>query len=185
MLKLWFVANTLLAPIHINLGGFRLGLNVVVLILAGFIWFRGRLAITSLTAKVILALICYLLFSFVVVINSPCDNDKLIKLLLSIPVLFFLIIFGFEVGSRASDSDWFALQKFAPWAVLFAFSSLIAESLMPDAFPNQEGFRSEGKLSGLFGEPSQVAYFLFPWIAILLISDIRHIRLKGMLAFFS
>jgi hypothetical protein len=53
---------------------------------------------------------------------------------------------------------------------------------MPAWFPDQEGYRVEGKLSGVFQEPSHVAFSLFPCIAVLLVAENKRTRHKGMVA---
>jgi len=63
-----------------------------------------------------------------------------------------------------------------------AFSAFIVEKLIPAWFPAQAGYRAEGKLSGLFSEPSHVAFSLFPCIAVLLAAEDKRMRQKGMLA---
>lgn len=183
MLQLWFVANTLLASINIGLVGFRLGLNVVVLILAGMVWIGRKSKISGISAKVLLALFVCALFSFVVALIGPC-NDKLLKVVLTAPIFLFLILMGFEVGWRAGDTDWLQLQKVGKWVLLAAFASFIIEALFPGIFPSQAGYRSEGKLTGMFGEPSHAAYFLFPWIAILLVAKNKRLRRNGIFALF-
>lgn len=183
LLQLWFVSNTLLAPINISLGGFRLGFNVVVLILAGTVWIGRKSKISGFSAKVLLALFVCALFSFVVALIGPC-NDKLLKSALTSPILLFLILIGLEVGWRAGDTDWLQLQKVGKWVLLAAFASFIVEALFPGLFPNQAEYRSQGKLTGMFGEPSHAAYFLFPWITILLVARNRRLRRNGIFALF-
>lgn len=183
MLLLWFVANTLLAPINISLGGFRLGLNVVVLILTGIVWVALRAKITSFSAKALLVLCMGALLSCVFALIGPCD-DKLLKLVITAPILLFLILLGFEAGWKAGDKDWLLLQKVANWILMVAFASFIIEALFPGFFPSQAGYRSEGKLTGMFGEPSHAAYFIFPWIAILLVAKTNRLRRNGMFSLF-
>jgi hypothetical protein len=183
MLLLWFVANTLLVPINVSLGGFRLGLNVVVLILAGSVWFVLRAKITGFSAKALLVLCMGALLSCVVALIGPCD-DKLLKLVITAPIFLFLILLGFEAGWKAGDKDWLFLQKVANWVLLVAFASFIVEAVFPSFFPNLAGYRSEGKLTGMFGEPSHATYFIFPWIAILLVGKDERLRRNGMFALF-
>jgi len=87
-----------------------------------------------------------------------------------------------EVGRRASLLDWIRLQKTAQWSLLLAFTGFLVEILIPARFPLQSEYRSEGKFSGLFTEPSHVAFALFPCIAILLLAEDKRTRSKGILA---
>jgi len=181
MLQLWFVANTVLWSFNIKLGGISLSLNVVVLMLAGAVWLGKTWRIAVGSAKALLAFLAYIIFSSIVALTGPC-TDSLQKSMLTMPILMFLVLIGLEVGRRASSSDWLNLQKTALWALLVAFSAFIVEMLMPAWFPRQAGYRSEGKLSGLFQEPSHVAFSLFPCIAVLLVAESKRTRRTGMWA---
>ncbi len=87
-----------------------------------------------------------------------------------------------ELELRASITDWEKLQKTAQWCLALAFLAFGVELLLPGLFPQQTVYRFEGKLSGLFSEPSHVAFSLFPCIAILLIAESKVIRRRGMFA---
>jgi hypothetical protein len=181
MLQLWFVANTVLWPLKTKLGGISLGLNVVVLMLAGAVWLgkSGKIALGS--AKVLLAFLAYVIFSSIVALTGPC-NDHMRKSILTMPILVFLVLLGLEVGRGASGTDWLNLQKTALWSLVLAFSAFIVEMLRPTWFPDQAGYRTDGKLSGLFQEPSHAAFALFPCIAVLLVAEGKRTRQKGTLA---
>jgi len=181
MLQLWFVSNMVLWPFSIKIGGITLSLNIIVLMLSGAVWLGKRGRITLCSAKVLLAFLAYVIFSSILALTGPC-NDHLQKLILTIPILVFFILIGLEVGRRASGSDWSDLQKTAQVVLLVAFSAFIVEKLIPAWFPAQAGYRAEGKLSGLFSEPSHVAFSLFPCIAVLLAAEDKRMRQKGMLA---
>lgn len=181
MLQLFFIANTLFWVFNVELFGLKLGFNVVVLMLAGaaWIWEKKKIAISS--AKVFLVLCIYILFSYFVAKTGPC-NDKLLKLVLTAPSFLFLILVCLEVGWRASDNDWLKLQKTATWILLAAFVGFVIEALLPASFPSTAVYRSAGKLSGLFNEPSHVAFSLFPIVAILLVAESKQLRRNGILA---
>jgi hypothetical protein len=181
MLQLWFVANTVLWPLKTKMGGISLGLNVVVLMLAGAIWFGTNWKMAVGSAKVILLFLAYVIFSFVVASAGPC-HDNVLKLILTIPILVFLVLMGLELGRRASTGEWLNLRKTALWALFVAFMAFGVEMLVPASFPNQSGYRFEGKFSGLFTEPSHVAFSLFPCIAVLLVAEGKRTRQMGMLA---
>ena len=66
MLQLWFVANTLLWPFNVELLGYKLGLNVAVLALAGIFWFARRPKVTRFTLSVLIAFLVFLLASYLV-----------------------------------------------------------------------------------------------------------------------
>jgi hypothetical protein len=181
MLQLWFVANTILWPFILNLGGLQLGLSVIVLTISGAVWLGNRRKVTVTSATIVAALLAYLVFSLLVAVSGPC-TDKFSKLLITGPILAFLALIGFEAGRKATTSDWLDLQKTATWILLAAFSGFILEMAVPSLFPHQAGYRSEGKLSGLFMEPSTVAFSLFPCVAVLLVAESKKIRRRGYLA---
>jgi len=181
MLQLWLVANTVLWPISVKLGGLTLGLNVVVLILTGAVWLGKSWRISAGSAKVLFALLLFVPFSLIVALAGPC-TDHLQKSLLSIPILFFLILLALEVGRRSSSTDWLSLHKTALWCLIVAFCGFIVEMLFPSRFAFQIIYREDGKFSGLFQEPSHVAFSLFPCIAVLLSAEDKKIQLRGFLA---
>jgi hypothetical protein len=181
MLRLWFFVNTLLWPFNVEISGLKLGLNVIVLTIVGAVWIGQKLSVSGYSAKVLLGLFIVLSFSFLVAITGPC-TDKVPKFIITAPILFFLIFVGLEVGSRATDEDWLKLQKAATWILAAAFAEFIIEALLPASFPNQATYRSEGRLSGLFSEPSHAAFSLFPIVAILLVAESRKLRRNGLIA---
>jgi hypothetical protein len=181
MLQLWVFANTMLSELITKLGAFSLGLNVIVLVLAGTAWLCRNGKIATVSAKVILIFLVYCIYSFAVALTGPC-TDHLQKSILTMPVLAILILLGLEIGRKATDKDWLNLQTTASWALLIAFLAFIPEALMPNLFPDQARYRLEGKLSGIFSEPSHVAFSLFPCIVVLLVSQQKKTRRKGILA---
>jgi len=183
MLQLWFVANTLLWPFNVELLGYKLGLNVAVLALAGIFWFARRRKVTRFTVSALLVMLVFLLASYLAARTGIC-TDKLLKFEVTAPVLFFLVLFGLEVGWQASEEDWLKLQRIAPWILLAAFAGFMVEAIYPAGFPHQVIYRAGGKLSGLFSEPSHVAFSLFPCLAILLVAEKKQLRQAGMWALF-
>jgi len=183
MLQLWFVANTLLWPFNVELLGYKLGLNVAVLALAGIFWFARRPKVTRFTLSVLIAFLLFLLASYLAAQAGVC-TDKFMKFEVTSAVLFFLVLFGLEVGWQASEEGWLKLQRIAPWILLAAFAGFMVEAIYPADFPNQVIYRAEGKLSGLFSEPSHVAFSLFPCLAILLAAEKKRSRQVGMWALF-
>jgi len=181
MLQLWFVANTLLWPLFIDVGGFQLGLNVIVLGLAGTVWLAMNRKIAATSAKALLVLLAYLIFSLAVAVTGPC-NDKFLKSVITLPILMVLVLIGLEAGRRASESDWLNLQKAAVWTLVAAFSAFILEMALPSWFPLQAGYLVQGKFSGLYREPSHVAFSLFPCVAVLLVAESKKARRSGILA---
>ncbi|GAB1233139.1 hypothetical protein UT4_16050 [Ferrigenium sp. UT4] len=184
MLKLWFVANTLLWPFNVDAGGLKLGLNVILLTLVGTVWLLKNQRFSGYSVNVLSGLFIFLIFSYLAAITGIC-TDKFLKFALTAPVFIFLIFVGLEVGWRSTDNDWLNLQKVSQWVLLVAFAGFIIEALLPGSFPLQAGSRSEGKFSGLFAEPSHVAFSLFPSIAILLVAESKPMRRKGILALVS
>jgi hypothetical protein len=183
MLQLWLVANTVLWPFNVKLGGITLSLNVVVLLLAGAVWLAKSRRIAIASAKILLVFIAFIFFSLFLALTGPC-NDHLQKSIFTMPILLLLVLIGLEIGRKASDVDWLNLQRTALWSLILAFSALFFEMLMPAWFPLQAGYRSEGKLSGLFQEPSHLAFSLFPCIAVLLVAEDKKTSRKGIVALF-
>jgi hypothetical protein len=181
MLRLWFFVNTLLWPFNVEIAGLKLGLNVIVLTIVGATWVGQKLTVSRYSAKVLLGLFIFLSFSFLVAISGLC-TDKVQKLIITAPVLLFLSFVSLEVGWRATDTDWLKLQKAATWVLAAAFGGFLIEALLPASFPQQAGYRSAGQLSGLFNEPSHVAFSLFPVVAILLVAESKKLRRNGLIA---
>jgi len=181
MLLLWFVANTALWPLNIIVGGLRLNLNVPVLIGAGMIWLWRRGRITRSTVKVLIVLSGCLVCSMLVAIVSPC-NDNLLKSAITAPILLFLTFIGWEVGATAKPSDWLRLPQAATCSLMIALAGFAVEMAIPSQFPRQADYRAHWALSGIFQEPSNVAFALIPCAAVLLASNRRTWRRRGALA---
>jgi len=181
MLQLWFVANTVLWPLTIMLGTFHLGLNVVVLILVGAVWLGMKRRVAVISIFVTAAFFAYLVFSSLTAVTGPC-TDVFSKLMITGPILMFLILIGTEIGRNSQSYDWIKLQKTAVWCLLLAFFAFFVEMALPSHFPLQGTYRAIGEYSGLFSEPSLVAFSLFPCIAVLLVAEDRKTRRSGMLA---
>jgi hypothetical protein len=183
MLPLWFVTNSLFWQFSIEIGGLKLGLNTVILSLSGAIWIFLNTRVSGFSARVIFGLIIFLALSYLVAITGTC-TDKFQKFVFTAPIFIILVCIGLEIGWRATLNDWRHLESVAKWILLIAIVGFIFEVLMPEFFPKQAAYRFQGKLSGLFNEPSHVAISLFPSIAILLVSRrVKFFRL-GMLALF-
>jgi hypothetical protein len=181
MLQLWFVANTILWPFILNLGGFQLSLNVVVLALAGTVWLGIKRRIAKRSLLIVAALFASLILSLGVAVAGLCQ-DKFPKFLITAPILMFLALVGLEIGRRANYKDWRNLQKTATWTLVVAFSTFFLEMVVPSLFPTKSGYRLQGKYSGLFNEPSHVAFSLFPCVAVLLLAENKSTRRIGLLA---
>jgi hypothetical protein len=181
MLQLWFVANTILWPFIINLGGLQLGVNVIVLTVAGTVWLGIKRRIDKRSALIVTVLFAYLIFSLAVAVTGLCQ-DKFPKFLITAPILILLVLVGLEIGRRASYRDWLNLQKAAIWTLVASFLTFFLEMALPSRFPDKVGFRLEGKYSGTFNEPSHVAFSLFPCIAVLLVAEDKRVRRKGLFA---
>ena len=181
MLQLWFVANTVLWPFSIKVGGLTLGLNMIALLLAGTVWLGRRWKISVLSARIFAALLVYMVFSWFLALAGTCD-DKFLKAALTAPILLLLVLIGSEAGHRASCSDWIKLEKTVVWVLLSAFLGFAAEMIFPQRFTFQSIYRATGKYSGIFQEPSHVAFSLFPCVAILFVAESKRSRRIGMAA---
>lgn len=165
----------------IQIGGLKLGLNVMVLLLVSPVWLLKKHTIATISAKALLILLAYLLLSYIVAIAGPC-TDKFTKLFFTAPVFLFLISVGLEIGWNASEDDWFNLQKIAALILLLAFAGFVVEMLFPGLFPDQAKYRINGTYSGILHEPSNVAFSLFPSVAILLLAEKQWLQRIGLLA---
>ncbi|MDP9052034.1 MAG: hypothetical protein M3O31_15140 [Acidobacteriota bacterium] len=183
MLQLWFVANTVLWTFSIEVGGLKLGLNVVVLMIAGAVWLGRIRKVSFFSTKATAALFVYMALSWMLALSGPCNNQFL-KAALTAPILPFLVLVGLELGRRSSDNDWIKLEKTAAWVLLAAFLGLAVEVIVPQFLPANQGFRAQGKYSGLFREPSHVAFSLFPCIAVLLVAGNKRARQIGWAGLF-
>ena len=181
MLQLWFFANTVVWPLSIDVAGMHLQANVVLLIFAGafVLWKQPKIA--SSTGKISLLLFAFILASLLVAISGPC-NDKFEKSVITAPILLALVFTGLETGRRATRRDWLGLTKAATAAIVAAFAVFLLEFLAPKWFPTTARYRVTGRLSGIFQEPSVVAFSLFPCVAVLLVSESRKMRRIGIWA---
>lgn len=184
MLQFWLVANTVLWPFSIKLGGLSLDLNVVVLLLAGSAWLWKKPTISRSSAKVLICLLACTIISMIVAVSSPCA-DKLLKAAITAPILTSLAFIGWETGRRARASDWISLNKAAICSLALALAGFIVEVAVPSMFPAQADYRSHGKLSGLFQEPSHAAFSLFPCLAILMVAQSKRARRIGTMGLFA
>ncbi len=189
MLSLWFFVNTLLWSINIEIGGLKLGLNVVILSIFGVIWFGKRWIganqfISRYSVKVLSGFTFFILISWMVANTGIC-TDKLHKFIFTAPLFLALVFLGLEIGWRANEEDWLKLQNIAGWILLAAFAGFVVEFLLPGWFPNGAKYRVNGAYSGIFNEPSHVAFSLFPSIIILLLADNKGLRRLGVLALLS
>lgn len=175
MLQFWFFANTLLWPVGVEAGGFMLGLNVVAIVLVG-VFFLLKKRLSGFSRSVIAVVFLYTLFSAIAIYIGPC-TDKFVKSLITTPVFFFVILIGLEIGWKSSVEDWLKLQKNCSWLLLVAYVGFVAEFL--GLLAGKGRYES---YSGIYFEPSHVAFSLFPSIAILLLAQSKKLRRIGMLA---
>jgi len=181
MLQLWFIANTILWPFAVNVGGSNILLSEIVLILAGGLWLAMNRHISVGSVKAALLFLAYFVFSFVLAVTGPC-TDEFSKSIVTALMLAFLILLGWETGRRATPGDWESLQNAATWSLAVAFVSFFIEFLRPSWFPAHSGAQFGSKLSGFFSEPSHVGFSLFPCIAILMTAQSSKMRRRGVLA---
>jgi hypothetical protein len=181
MLQLWLVTNTVLWPFSVKPGGLGLDLNVIVLILAAPIWLWKKPRIARSSALLLLFLLLYMAFSIFVAAYSLC-SDKFLKSVTTAPILLILAGIGWEIGRRSQAVDWINLQRAALYSLAAATVGFAVEMAVPSLFPSQANYRAHGKLSGLFQEPSHVAFSLFPCIAILLVAESKRSRQIGTFA---
>jgi len=184
MLGLWFFVNTALGTNSFTVGGFHLNLNVVILTLAGIVMLFNEPKFTFRSIRTVAAFFLFSVFSLIVSLAGPCTNG-LLKSILTLPLLAFLLFVGFETGVRASTADWLNLHKWALWVLAVGFSSILLEALLPSLFSYKAEYQAAGRLSGIFREPSFVAFSLIPCVLVLLMNEKAKMRRLGILALVS
>jgi hypothetical protein len=162
-------------------GGITIGLNVVIVLLTGFIWLGFKHSISRFTVKSFLIFVFFFIFSLIVALIGPCE-DKLLKGMMTAPVLLLLICLGLEIGWRARVEDWLQLHNTSSWILLTAFFLIILEILLPQLFPLKAKYQIYGLYSGIYSEPSHVAFSLFPSIIILFSAKSRSHNIIGVLS---
>lgn len=183
MLHLWFFANIALWSFNVKLLGMKLGFNVFLLLSLGSVWLLKKGGIAKFSVKILFLLLFFMMFSYGVAVAGPCTT-KLNKLVFTAPVFLYMILIGLEIGWRATSDDWIKLQKIAPWILLLAFGGFVVEAILPSYFPEQAKYRIFSTYSGIFNEPSHVAFSLFPSLAILFLSERKALRTLGWVSLF-
>jgi hypothetical protein len=103
---------------------------------------------------------------------GPC-KDELFRAIFSGATFFLFFTTAYEVGRSASIKDWLSLESAAVWVLLIGFASIILELLIPQLFPGTAGYRSLGKFSGMFNEPSYLAMAMAPSLILLMLSNTK------------
>jgi hypothetical protein len=111
---------------------------------------------------------------------GPC-NDQYVKMMASGPILVGLIYFGVFLGKISQPDDWRKLDSVAIFVLGVSFIGFMIEMKYPSLFPDQAHYRENLSFSGIFPEPSVVAFSLFPAIAILLCSHLSRSRKLGVI----
>jgi hypothetical protein len=169
MLKIWFISNTILWPYSIDLAGLRLGFNVMILAIIGIIY-----AIKNKNIGLFLFLIALGFFHLLIIIPLRIDEYFYIKSVLTLPIFCFLAWFGIKIGQKSSETDWRELILVAKGCILVILFSILIEYLFPTAFPDTLRYRIEGKYSGIYSEPSFLAFSVYPCILLTLLSHNQH-----------
>ncbi len=169
MLLAWVIANTLLAPLLVQIGPYALGANVASSLLIGAFSMVQRKMVKAQAIRGALILGSIFIFSFLSGFFNSCGGD-LVKSGLTYFLFMLLVVIGLDVGRRAKDQDWLLLQGSVDWILLSAYLTFVMEFVSPQLIHQSAVYRLTGRLVGIFGEPSHVAYLLFPLIAIKLSS---------------
>lgn len=184
MLELWYFSNTLFAPFDFKLFGFHLGLNVLILLpISIFFLIQNRHSGSTLLKKIALYYFLPLGVLYAISAVGPCEDDRL-KLLASAPIAITFIIIGGELGATGSHKRWLHLQKMALIILMLALMSFLLEVAFPQLFPAMASARAEYRWAGIFDEPSHAAYYLFPWVAVLLAAQSNRYNLFGLIFLF-
>ena len=167
--------------VQVVIGGLSVWLNVPLLILAAIIWMTVKRTIRLTTVRTIIILLSLLFLSLLIAFAGPCA-DGLAKAAITAPVMAVLVLVGCEAGYSATCADWLSLQRTAVACLSLAYAAFFLEMVRPAWFPAGEQYRRFGKYSGLFQEPSEAAFTLFPCIAVLLVAKNKKMRWLGLIA---
>jgi hypothetical protein len=164
-----------------TLGGFWLQLNTVLLTLAGLVWILRNRHVSLSSLKVLAAFLFFLLYSWGIAWVGPC-RDSFPKSFITSAILMFLALVGLEAVRRSTPADWIRMEKTATTAIVVVFLSLALQAIHPAWFSQSQRYTFTHRYSGIYGEPSSVAFSMFPCVAILLVSAERKMRMRGMVA---
>src|SRR6185437_15081478 len=145
------------------------------------IWLAVKRSLRIRSAKIMLLLLSLLMLSILISRAGPCD-DGVAKAAVTMPGMVALVLVGCEVGFRAANTEWLKLQQTALACLFLAYAAFFVEMAMPAWFPDKEPYRRVGRYSGLFQEPSEAAFTLFPCIAVLLVAENKKMRWAGRIA---
>jgi len=118
-------------------------------------------------------------FSFL----SPCYDKIEAPLKAVVLMLAFsaVLLMSLEIGARSKKEDWLMLRDVSFYIICFALIFCVLEMSFPGmASSDRFKYHIEGKYSGLFDEPSHLAFSLFPCFAILFTSSRKSDQLKGI-----
>lgn len=169
MLNLFFIANSILWPFNFQISGFHIRLNLVASLLCS-------LYLLSRSCKFRFFFIRYLLlsmglFSFFYLFAKagPCENS-FTKFYVTAPIFILNCITCYWIGFRSTLKEWLGLKKSAIFILCVAFVIILAEYFVPELFPLTFDYRVAGLYSGLFPEPSALAFSITPSLFVLLTS---------------
>ncbi len=148
--------------------------------LIGFFWIFTNLHKILFLQKLILLEVVTLFIQAPILYFGVCQ-DNFLKFFISAPIIVFLSLIGYEIGRFTSGKDWWEASISASKIVaLIVFASLMLEIFLPSIFSESILiYHQRGLHSGLYSEPSQLAYLAFPCISILLCSKIKKDRNIG------
>ena len=178
MLNLIFISNLLLWPLSLKILSFKLSLNTIIIL--GCAPFYLKNYDFKFKKIFIIYLLIFIFVEFLTITLSVCQ-DGFLKSLLTFPIFLSCIFISYVSGRNAQLPDWIRLEKAIVIVLVIGVLSLILEMGYPEIFPEVQNFRDLKKYSGHFGEPSHVAYSLFPCLMILFLVDKGKYRTKFFL----
>lgn len=179
----FFIFSTLLWPVHIKLMTWNIRLNEIFYIFTAIILLASDQKLTNETKKTFLfigsALLMHLIFTSFLFCN---DYQQHIKSFSSILIFLIMIFSGMELGIRSTAKDWINLEKTSLLIITLAILFLLIEIAFPEQFPKQSVYRIGGLYSGIYDEPSHLAFSIFPPILLTIHSKNKSIFIFGIIA---
>lgn len=169
MLKLWFILILVKFPIGVKLFGYDAPINIILMLLIGGFYLLRCGVINYSALKIILVGLIFSCYSILLAsLNCSYGIEKIFS---TLPIFLLITFISYQVGIKATNYDWIYLNNAALAVIIFSLFGLSLEFIFPNYFPELSGYRSEGKYTGFYQEPSHLAFSIFPAIAILLGSD--------------
>lgn len=177
----FFVFSILLWPINLNfIGNFHIRLNEIFYLISALILGVSNQKISLNTKKLFLFTVPVIVFHYLFTSFLFCEDQHL-KGIASLPVFLIMIFVGWELGQRSTNQNWLGLEKISLIVIILATLAILVEFAFPDLFPAQATYRIGGIYSGIYDEPSHLAFSIYPCILITLLSKRKIIFFNGVI----